>query len=176
MKRYTSGCTLIQNERINLTVVKFAREFLLVGISTLHLGNSSVLVIHELSLSSGQLANLIACLLQLILDNINRGERKTCTSLLNLLLQFVISLNCLFTQVFKIEITAFAIVLGILLGVAKCTLQTLLQGSTQVWCVHFLTKRKVASLRFIGIVQRNHRLHALLQVVDGTLCGRFGFQ
>ena len=88
----------------------------------------------------------------------------------------MISLNCLFAQVFKIEITAFAIVLGILLSIAKCTLQTLLQGSTQVWCVHFLAKCNVACLRFIGIVQRNHRLHALFQVVDGTLCCRFGFQ
>ena len=99
MERDTGGSTLIQNKRINLAIVKVAREFLLVCISTLHLGNSSVVVINKLGLSSSQLAHLIACLLQLILDNINRGEGKTCTCLLNLLFQFVISLNCLITQV-----------------------------------------------------------------------------
>ena len=74
MKGNTGCCTLVEDKRINLTIVKVAREFLLVCISTLHLGNSSVVVINELGLSACQLTNLIASLLQLVLDNINRGE------------------------------------------------------------------------------------------------------
>ena len=176
MKGNTGCCTLVENKRINLAIVKVAREFLLVRISTLYFGNSSVVVINKLGLSTGQLTNLIASLLQFVFDNINRGERKTGTCLLNLLFQFVISLNCLITQIRKLDVAAFTIILCVLLSIAKCTLQTLLQRCTQVWCVHFLTKRKVASLRFVGIVQRNHRLHALLQVVDGTFCSRLRFQ
>ena len=88
----------------------------------------------------------------------------------------MISLNSLIAQVFKLDVTAFAVILCVLLSIAKCTLQTLLQRCSQVWCVHFLAKRKIASLRFISIVQRNHRLHTLLQIVYGTFCSRLRFQ